>query len=102
MPDVVTAMMRTFAALLFAVAFAAPAVSATAAQPPAPQQQEEFVPVNELPPTEQLAAAPLLIGAYVFVIVVLFLYLVSLARRLTVVQREIERLDVDLKRTGRG
>ena len=96
-----TAMMRTFAALLVALACAAPAVSA-AAQPPAPQQQDEFVPINELPPEDQLAAAPLLIGAYVFVIVVLFLYLVSLARRLTVVQRDIERLDSDLKRTGRG
>src|SRR3990167_2493589 len=95
------AMMRTVAALLIALACAAPAVSA-AAQPPAPQQQEEFIPINELPPEDQLAAAPLLVGAYVFVIVVLFLYLISLARRLTVVQREIERLDSDLKRTGRG
>jgi CcmD family protein len=96
-----TAMIRTFAVLLIALACAAPAFSA-AAQPPAPAPQEEFIPINELPPQEQYPVLPLLIGAYVFVIVVLFLYLMSLARRLTVVQREIERLDADLKRTSRA
>lgn len=66
------------------------------AQPPEPQ--EEFVPIDELPPAEQLPAAPLLIGAYVFVPVVLFLYLLSLARKMAAVQREIERLETELKR----
>ena len=96
-----TAMIRTIAALMLALACAVPAVSA-AQQPPLPERQEVYVPISQLPPEEQLAAAPLLIGAYVFVIVVLFLYLVSLARRLTVVQREIDRLDADLKRTSRA
>jgi CcmD family protein len=37
----------------------------------------------------------------VVVIVVLFLYLLSVARRLNVVQREVDRLEMDVKRTGR-
>jgi len=94
------AMIRTFAVLLIALACAAPAFSAEA-QPPAPEPQEEFAPVSELPPQEQYPVLPLLVGAYVFVIVVLFVYLFSLTKRLAGVQREVERLDADLKRTGR-
>ena len=95
------AMIRTFAVLLIAVSCATPLVLA-ASQPPSAEQQEQFRPVTELPPQEQYPVLPLLVAAYVFVVVVLFLYLFSLARRLTVVQREIERLDADLKRTSRA
>lgn len=70
-------------------------------QPPQPQQQEEFVPIDELPPQDQLAAAPLLVAAYAFVVLALFAYVLSVSRRLGVVQREIERLESDLKRGGR-
>jgi CcmD family protein len=88
--------------LAFAGVLACSAPAAQSAQPPSPQQQSEFIPIDQLPPEERLAAAPLLIGAYVFVIAVLFVYLVSLARRLGVVQREVERLEADLKRSGRA
>ena len=67
-----------------------------------PKQQDEFFPLSELPPTEQFPAARLLIGAYTVVIVGLFLYVVSVARRLNTVQREVERLEADVKRTGRA
>lgn len=70
-------------------------------QPPAPEQQSEFVPISELPPQDQLPAAPLLVSAYVVVWVGLFGYLFSVARRLSVVQREVQRLEADLKRSGR-
>jgi CcmD family protein len=70
-------------------------------QQPSPQQQSEFVPVSELPPQDQLPAAPLLISAYVVVWIALFGYLFSVARRLGVVQRDVERLETDLKRAGR-
>ncbi|MBM3820628.1 MAG: CcmD family protein [Acidimicrobiia bacterium] len=66
-----------------------------------PQQQDEFVPVDQLPPQDQLPAAPLLIAAYAFVLVALFAYVVSVARRLSTVQRELERLESDVKRSGR-
>jgi CcmD family protein len=96
-----TAMIRAFAILFIAVACVAPAFAA-GAQPPAPEPQEEFSPVSELPPQEQYPVLPLLVGAYVFVVVVLFLYLFTIVRRLAVVQREVERLEADMKRTGRG
>jgi CcmD family protein len=66
-----------------------------------PERQEEFLPIDQLPPTDQLPAAPLLIGAYSFVVVMLFLYVISVARRLGTVQREIERLEADARRSGR-
>jgi CcmD family protein len=67
-----------------------------------PSQQNEFIPIDQLPPQEQLAAAPLLIGAYVFVLAVLFVYVFSVARRLTNVQRELDRLDTTIKQGGRA
>jgi CcmD family protein len=94
------AVIRSFAVLLIALVCAAPGFAA-AAQPPAAEPQEEFAPISELPPQEQYPVLPLLVGAYVFVVVVLFVYLFSLARRLAVVHREVERLEADLKRTGR-
>ena len=61
-----------------------------------------FTPIDQLPPTEQFPAAPLLVAAYAVVLVVLFLYVLSVARRLTAVQREVERLEADVKRAGRA
>ena len=90
-----------FVALLLTLACTAAPQPAAAEQPPGSEQQSEFIPIDQLPPQEQLAAGPLLVGAYVFVIVALFLYLLSLARRLSVVQREVERLEADMKRTAR-
>ena len=69
---------------------------------PQPQQQDEFVPVSQLPAQDQLPAAPLLVIAYAFVWLALFAYLVSVARRLSYVQREVERLETDMKRGSRG
>ena len=67
-----------------------------------PRQQEEFTPIDQLPPQEQLPAAPLLVGAYAFVLLTLFGYLVMVSRRLSAIQTEVNRLDADLKRTGKG
>jgi CcmD family protein len=89
-----------FALILFALGCAAQPPSSTAAAQPPPQQQDEFTPIEQLPAQEPLPAAPLLITAYSFVLVALFAYLVSVARRLAVVQREVERLETDLKRSG--
>jgi CcmD family protein len=75
--------------------------SGVLAQQPPPQQQDEFVPIEELPAQDQLPAAPLLVAAYSFVVLALFGYVVSLARRLTGVQRELERLEAESRRSGR-
>jgi CcmD family protein len=71
------------------------------AQQPPPQQQDEFIPIEKLPPQDQLPAAPLLVAAYSFVALALFAYVVSVARRLGTVQRELDRLEAELKHTGR-
>lgn len=67
-----------------------------------PRQQEEFTPIDQLPPQEQLPAAPLLIGAYAFVLLMLFGYLVMVSRRLTTIKSEVDRLNADVKRAGKG
>jgi len=90
---------RTFArvaVLVFCCAVAAPA----SGQPPEPQ--DEFKPVGNSPAPEQIPAAPLLIGAYIVVLAGLFAYIVSLSRRLSAVQHDVERREGDLKRKGRG
>ena len=94
--------------LLSAPAFAAGSRSFWAAEQPdaqqsqQPKQTDEFVPVSQLPPQDQLPAAPLLVTAYAFVWVVLFGYLVSVGRRLTNVQREVERLESDVAKRPRA
>jgi len=67
-----------------------------------PRQQEEFTPIDQLPPQDQLPAAPLLIGAYAFVLLMLFGYLVMVSRRLSAIKTEVDRLEADVKRTGKG
>lgn len=79
---------RILATLLSIFLLAMPAI---AAQPAG--GQEEFVPINELPPTDQLPAAPLLIAAYAFVWIVLMLYLWALWRRLGNVEADIRALE---------
>jgi CcmD family protein len=107
MNEVMVRLRRFAASLLLLVAIAASACAyeqqpAPIVQSQQPEQQGEFVPIDQLPPQDQLPAAPLLITAYSFVALALFAYLVSVARRLSTVQREIERLESDLKRTGRS
>lgn len=69
-------------------------------QPQVPPQ-DEFVPIDELPPQDQLPAAPLLVTAYVIVLAVFFVYLVSLARRMSAIQRDMRELESSLGRSRR-
>ena len=68
-----------------------------AAQPPAakgqpPGGQGEFVPVTELPPADQLPAAPLLVTAYAFVWVAVLFYVWTVWRRLNKVEKDMQAL----------
>ena len=79
-------------AVMIVALLAGPGLAAvTLAQPP--PQQSEFVPISELPPGDQLPAAPLLIAAYAFVWVVLLAYLWSIGNRIRGVRAEIDRLE---------
>ena len=61
-----------------------------AQQPTTPQG--DFVPLSSIPQTEQLPAAPMVIGAYAFVWVALLGYVWSLWRRMTRLERELADL----------
>ena len=54
--------------------------------------QGDFVPVNSLPPTEQLPAAPFVIAAYAFVWVALLVYVWSIWRRMRKIEQELADL----------
>jgi len=54
---------------------------------------EGFVPASELPPDQQLPAAPFLNGAYAFIWLALVFYLWTIWRRLGKVEQEMRALD---------
>ena len=91
---------RRLIVILVLVSAAGAAPRLRAQQPPEPQG--EFVPAESLPQRERIPAAPLLISAYGFVMLVLFGYVVSVSRRLTAVKDDIGRLEGEIKRSGRG
>lgn len=69
---------------------------ALAFQPPpgqAPAGQEEFVPISQLPPEDQLPAAPLLITAYAFVWLAAMFYVWTVWRRLRKVEDDMHALE---------
>lgn len=57
-----------------------------------PPGQSEFVPVESLPPSEQLPAAPYLIAAYAFVWIAVMFYLWTIWRRMNRVETEMRAL----------
>jgi CcmD family protein len=84
---------RILIALTSLFLFAAPAFAVQA-----PAGQSGFVPVETLPPTEQLPAAPLLIAAYAFVWLAVTVYLFTIWRRLTKVEDEMRSLAQKVRR----
>lgn len=73
-----------------AVSAAPASASASSTQPQPPQ--EEFVPIDQVPPEDRLPAAPLLVAAYAVVWVVVFGYLWSIRRRASALDRELAEL----------
>jgi hypothetical protein len=65
-----------------------------------PPGQSEFRPMNEVPPSEQLPAAPLLISAYVFFLMAVLFYVWTIWRRLNKVEADIRALERTGKRTA--
>jgi CcmD family protein len=80
---------RAFLTGLVIAGSAYPAAAQTSRPPAA---QDEFVPVSELPPTEEMPAAPLVIAAYAVFWLFPFVYLLSLRRRMSAVDRELAEL----------
>lgn len=82
-------------AVLIAGAIGAVAPGVAAAQP---EQVNEFVPIDELPPEDRLPAAPFLVAAYSVVWLLAFGYLWGLSRRLSGVEQDVQ----DLRRSSGG
>ena len=59
--------------------------------------QDEFIPLDSVPPEDQLPAAPLLVAAYSLLWVAVLVYLWSIWRRMITVERELSDLS---RRTG--
>jgi len=70
-------------------AFQAPPGQAPTPAGQAPPGQSEFVPIDQLPPSEQLPAAPLLVAAYAFAWLAVFFYVWTVWRRLNKVEAEM-------------
>ena len=68
------------------------AVPALAQQPPN-AGLDGFIPAQSLPPTEQIPAAPLLIGSYAFFLVLMMFYLWTIWRRIGTVEKEMHDLE---------
>lgn len=78
------------ALIVVALSVAAPCATATAMQPP---PQSEFLPVDDVPPGEQIPAINLVGAAYGFVWVLLLGYVWSISRRLRQVESELTALE---------
>ncbi|CAN5696282.1 hypothetical protein BH24ACI5_BH24ACI5_04740 [soil metagenome] len=68
-----------------------------AMQPPA---QEGFVPVEQLPDQESMPAAPLVAAAYGVAWAAVFIYLVSVWKRLGTVERELAEVSRRIEARG--
>jgi CcmD family protein len=66
-----------------------------------PAARDEFVPAKDVPPEDQLPAAPLLIAAYGVAWLVIVVYVWSLWRRLGRVEGELQTLNGRLSSRGR-
>ena len=79
-------MPRRLLIALLSLILTAPALLA---QPP---QQNEYVPIDQLPPRESMPAAPLLIGAYIVVWLGLMGYLFWIWQRIARVEADMQAL----------
>jgi CcmD family protein len=61
-----------------------------------PQPQSEFQPVTEIPASEQLPSAPLVIAAYAFVWLAFMFYVFMMWKKLGKVDRELTQLSTQI------
>ena len=69
------------------------ALAQTAQPPSRPAPQDEFVPIEQLPPQEELPAAPMVVAAYTFVWVAFLAYFFTLLKRLRKVETDLTALE---------
>ena len=81
--------MRYVRLAVFVALLLAPAIAGAQPQP----SPDEFIPISEVPPEEQIPAITLVASAYGLVWVAVLAYVWSLGRRLQAAEREIARLE---------
>jgi len=69
-------------------------------QPPT-TSQETFVPIDQLPPTEKLPAAPFLIAAYAIVWLIAMFYIWTIWRRVSKLEGEFRTLEARARRDSK-
>jgi CcmD family protein len=62
-----------------------------------PAAQNEYVPLSELPPDEQLPAVPLVFIAYGLIWLAVLVYVITIWRRQSAVEKELEVLKRQLR-----
>jgi hypothetical protein len=62
-------------------------------KPDRPQPTDEFVPIDQLPPQEELAAAPMVVAAYSFIWIAFIVYCLSLVKRMKKVEADLATLE---------
>jgi CcmD family protein len=93
-------MIRRISIAISWLLLSAPLLAMQAAGQAAPQDGP-WVPITELPPSQQLPAAPFLVAAYAFIWVALMAYLWSIWRRLGKVEQEMRALDSRSRKSAR-
>jgi hypothetical protein len=78
---------------LVSLALLAFAIAPALAFQPGPAAQEGFVPVTGVPASEQLPAAPLVIGSYAFFLLLMMFYLWTIWRRIGKVEADMRALE---------
>ena len=63
------------------------------AQPPTSPAQEGFVPASQLPPGQEMPAAPLVVASYAFFLALMMFYLWTIWRRIGKVEKEMHDLE---------
>jgi hypothetical protein len=61
--------------------------------PDRPPPQDEFVPIDQLPPQEELPAAPMVVAAYSFVWIAFVAYCFGLVKRVRKVEADLAALE---------
>ena len=90
-------MMKRFLALIF-VTMASAAVFAQQ-KPPA---TEQYLPVDQLPPTEQMPSAPYVIAAYGLIWLIAMFYLWTIWRRIGKLETDMHALERQRAKGGAG
>jgi CcmD family protein len=90
--------MRFLWVLAILCVFAGGTASAQNSQPQKPVPQDEYVPLDQLPPQAELPAAPMVIAAYTFVWVAFLVYMFTLVKRVTRIEADLRELEHRSKR----